>query len=265
MSERTADAGDHFRTRSRSQNKKGLYALLVNQFPVFPASSIEREKGIRRTRTGLLILAVGTLFAWIPDIGGYGILILLVGAVLIVLSRTAFGPRHSRNAVLSVILSLSGFLAGILVAFTVGLIESAGLSSSSGADLFRIAFETAHASTITVTAVAGFAPILITFALQDRRGQILLMIAYVANLVAQIVIRFVMAGALSVYASEVIAAGRTLNGSSLSDFEARFSFLDILGAIPAVLYASAFFLAWSRITKGNTPELSATHHASAKT
>src|SRR3989442_13510 len=175
-----------FLAQSTSPGRLGIDSRAKNKVPVFPASSIEREKGIRRTRTGLQILAVGTLFAWIPDIGGYGILILLVGAVLIVLSRTAFGPRHSRNAVLSVILSLSGFLAGILVAFTVGLIESAGLSSSSWADLFRIAFATSHASTITVTAVAGFAAILITFALQDRRGQILLMIAYVANLVAQI-------------------------------------------------------------------------------
>src|SRR5213592_907352 len=57
----------------------------------------ERRKQIDRTKTGVLLLLIGTLIGWLPIIGVLGGLLVLIGAILVILGRKAFGAAHSRN------------------------------------------------------------------------------------------------------------------------------------------------------------------------
>src|SRR5256885_13761663 len=60
----------------------------------------ERRKQIGRTKTGVLLLLVGTLISWLPiPIGALGALLILIGAILVILGRKAFGAAHSRNVI----------------------------------------------------------------------------------------------------------------------------------------------------------------------
>src|SRR5437016_1254906 len=51
----------------------------------------DRQKQIGRTKTGLLLLLIGFLMGWLPRIGIIGGLLILVGAILVILGRKAFG------------------------------------------------------------------------------------------------------------------------------------------------------------------------------
>src|SRR5213596_4073501 len=51
----------------------------------------QRAGRIDNTKTGLLLLMIGLLIAWIPFIGAVGGIIALVGAVLVILGREVLG------------------------------------------------------------------------------------------------------------------------------------------------------------------------------
>src|SRR2546425_8991822 len=73
-----------------------------------------RRKQIDRTKTGLLLLLIGGLISWIPIIGLLGALLLLIGAILVILGRKAFGSTHARNVVIPVVLFFFGVVVGII-------------------------------------------------------------------------------------------------------------------------------------------------------
>src|SRR2546426_7874767 len=76
----------------------------------------ERRKQIDRTKTGLLLLLIGGLISWIPIIGVFGALLLLIGAILVILRRKAFGSTHARNVVIAIVLYFVGVLVWIIAA-----------------------------------------------------------------------------------------------------------------------------------------------------
>src|SRR5947209_16915521 len=76
----------------------------------------ERRKQIDRTKTGLLLLLIGGLISWIPLVGILGALLLLIGAILVIIGRKAFGSTHARNVVIAIVLYLVGILVGIIAA-----------------------------------------------------------------------------------------------------------------------------------------------------
>lgn len=73
-----------------------------------PPWEYERKKQIDRTKTGILLLLIGTLIGWLLIIGVIGSLLILIGAILVILGRRAFGPSHSRNVILSIVLFFVG-------------------------------------------------------------------------------------------------------------------------------------------------------------
>src|SRR5207247_2669532 len=82
----------------------------------------QRAGRIDNTKTGLLLLMIGLLIAWIPFIGAVGGIIALVGALLVILGREAFGQEHARNVILSIILFFVGI--GILIVSVIVLFFS---------------------------------------------------------------------------------------------------------------------------------------------
>ncbi|HYY48795.1 MAG TPA: hypothetical protein VFA17_08970 [Thermoplasmata archaeon] len=111
--------------------------------PGYSYGDPERQKQINRTRTGVLLLLIGSLLSWIPFVGLLGGLMTLIGAILVILGRKAFGATHARNVVWSIVLF---FLAIIIVA--VGAIAVMGSAFAGGSNV-------APASLLIVAAIGG--------------------------------------------------------------------------------------------------------------
>src|SRR3989454_7873361 len=88
----------------------------------------ERRKQIDRTKTGLLLLLIGGLISWIPIIGVFGALLLLIGAILVILRRKAFGSTHPRKRVTGVVLFFVWFVLWIIARV---LFAASGISAVS--------------------------------------------------------------------------------------------------------------------------------------
>ncbi len=92
-------------------------ANLPGTSPEFaPARDYDTQRMIDRTKTGVAFLAVGAALGWLPAIGLLGGLLALVGAILVILGRDAFGEKHARNVGIAIALFIIGFLGGLILA-----------------------------------------------------------------------------------------------------------------------------------------------------
>src|SRR5947208_2330975 len=71
---------------------------------------------IDNTKTGLLLLIIGLALSWIPFIGAIGGLVALIGALLVILGREAFGREHARNTILALVFFFLGIIPALLYA-----------------------------------------------------------------------------------------------------------------------------------------------------
>ena len=218
----------------------------------------ERTKQVDRTRTGLLLLLVGTLISWVPIIGAVGGLIVLIGAILVILGRKAFGPIHSRNVVISIVL----FFVGLIILFVGGLIL--GLAIATGfvggtptQASIEAAFNNALILLVVGSVVAGLANVFFSYALQIQIGKILLWAGYAASVAVQIAVFVVIRGTIAQLLVTMFPGGTydpTAAAAAAASFQAQVSGLGLLSAIPALLFAAAYYLAWTRVNKGEIPE-----------
>jgi len=190
---------------------------------------------IDHTKTGLLLLIIGLALSWIPLIGAVGGLVALIGALLVILGREAFGREHSRNAILALIVFFVGIgvtIVGSVLLFFLAFSFRAGTSS--------IVQPFAWFGVVSVVggAVTGISEVLLTYALQLSTGRILLWTAYAAS----IAISFV----------NLLFILPIFNGTGGFFFPAIFV-TAFLGIIPAMLYAVAYYLARQRIVHREIP------------
>lgn len=214
-----------------------------------PPYEYERTKQIDRTKTGVLLLLIGTLLSWIPfGVAIIGYILIFVGAILVILGRKAFGATHSRNVVISIVL----FILGVIVAFAVAVIVAlsnlpsivtpgGGMSQPA---VLQAAMSAGLAGGIAVALVIGIAEILFIYGLQVQTGRLLLWAAYGANLALSI--------AIYVVISPLVPGIQTsVNYDAVSGQQAT---LELLRVIPVALFVAADYLAWSRINRGEIPE-----------
>lgn len=211
----------------------------------------ERTKQVDRTKTGALLLLIGTLLSWVPFyVSIIGYLMLLIGAILVILGRKAFGSAHSRNVVISIVLFVVGcvvFLGVVLVAAISNIAGSIG----PGGSLVQVtpAFEAASfASTllglIVFAGIVGIAEVLFTYELQEQPGRLLLWAAYGASIAVAVAVYAI----VSPYASGVV---------TITDYDAFVTMAatyQLLNVIPVALFTAADYLAWSRINRGVIPK-----------
>ena len=74
-----------------------------NPYYQYAAGYLEtaRATGIERTKTVLLLIPVGFFIGWIPLVGVVGGIPELVGGIMVILGRHAFGREHARNVMWS--------------------------------------------------------------------------------------------------------------------------------------------------------------------
>jgi hypothetical protein len=195
----------------------------------------QQASRIDHTKTGLLLLIIGLALSWIPLIGAVGGLVALIGALLVILGRGAFGREHSRNAILALIVFFVGVgvtIVGFVLLFFLAFSLRAGPSS------IVQPFAWFGIVSIVGGAVTGISEVLLTYALQLSTGRVLLWTAYAASIAISIV--------------NLVFILPIFNGTGGFLFPAIFV-TAFLGIIPAMLYAVAYYLARQRIVHREIP------------
>jgi len=220
-----------------------------------PPWEMERRKQIDRTKTGILLLLIGSLLSWIPFINFVGGLLLLIGAILVILGRKAFGPAHSRNVVASIVVFIVGIVGGFVVGFAFAitvLTISPGSPASVVAETIRSAFNTLLIGTIVVTAISSIGSILFTYALQTQLGRTLLFAGYGASVAITIATFAIVSSALDALITDVIASGN-VDPLAVAALQTQATGFALLNVIPSAIFAAANYIAWSRINRGEIP------------
>ncbi len=206
----------------------------------------ERTKQIDRTKTGIFLLLIGTLLSWVPfpiDLIGY--ILLLVGAILVILGRKAFGETHSRNVIISIVLFFVGILVAITIAVIVALSNFSSFITGGGPTPAALAsaINAILIGGIVGAAIIGIAEVLFTYGLQAQTGRILLWAAYGANVALSV----------AIYAIISPLLGGIVTQSDYNNLFGQRATLQLLNVIPAALFAGADYLAWSRISRSEIP------------
>ncbi|HEV2120715.1 MAG TPA: zinc ribbon domain-containing protein [Candidatus Bathyarchaeia archaeon] len=217
---------------------------------------------VSRTETGLLLLIFGILLGPIPYVNFIGGILAIIGAILVILGRQAFGMRHSRFVILSLILYLVGLAIAIVNTFAfVFSLVSASLASGTSTSIgqyFSTAFNEFLIVAIVASAVSGIAVLLFTYALQTSTGKLLLWTGYVASLVTGILVFYLVSQALT-NAIQQATSGNPANTlsliTSLQALQGQVQLLGLLALIPATINATAYYLVRSRIRSGELPEV----------
>lgn len=226
--------------------------------PVYPSPyDADRNKQVDRTKTGLLLLLIGTLFSWVPFVGAIGGLIVLIGAILVILGRRAFGPAHARNVLASIALFFVGIIILFIGGFVLGFSLAAGLLGGTPTQAaIEAAFNNFLILLVVGSAVGGLGSVFFSYALQNQTGKMLLWAGYAASVVVQVVIFVVIRNTIAQFVAAMFPGGAydpTAAAAAAASFQAAVSTWSLLSAIPSLLYAGAYYLAWNRVNKGELP------------
>ncbi len=219
--------------------------------------TFRHQTQIDRTKTGLLLLIIGVLLAPVPYIGVIGSLLSLIGAILVILGRNAFGPKHSRNVIWAIVIYIVGgvifFIGGIVYAFEVisdARLANGDLSVFSAA--LTSAFQDLLIAAFIGSIVIGIAHVLFTYAIQNKNGRILLWTAYASSLAFGIISAILVTQSLSTAVQQSVVGG-VYDPTPLQNLRNQLQVFGLLGFIPAALWSTALYLVWSRIGRGELP------------
>jgi len=204
----------------------------------YPANywEVVRTNKINNSLTGLLLLVIGVLIAWIPFAGFIGGIVGFVGGILVLVGREPFGADHVRTTTLALIFFVVGIavtIFGFFYALAYGISSALGGGSTSVVVLFGIVF-------LIGGAIFGLAEVLLTYSLQRSNGHTLLWIAYGISIFLGLVNLFVIPFGSGGFWTLYFGTGVAL-------------FTGFLAAIPAALYGTAFYLARERIVRHEIP------------
>lgn len=216
--------------------------------PAMPTpEDFARQKQIDRTRTGLLLLFIGVLLSWVPYVSFAGIIIVLVGAILVILGRKAFGPAHSRNVLIALALFVGGIVG--LVAVLVLLVNAIITTVVPTTPEEVLALMTTYIPALLVIGgISGLSYPLLAHAVSSRTGQILLWVGYAATLGILVVTYITLIG--------IFEAAAAVTGDPfgfLTAFLTAFLTIFLLFVVSSVLYAVGYYLAYSRVKRGEIP------------
>ena len=204
----------------------------------YPANywEVARTGKINNTLTGLLLLVVGVLISWIPLVGFIGGIVGFIGAILVLVGREPFGAEHVRNTTLAIIFFVVG-IAVTIFGFFYALVYSAASGIYGGPTsivaLFSLVF-------VIGGAIFGLSEVLLTYSLQRVVGRQLLWMAYGVSIALNILNLLITPLSGGLFSTLFFGNGLVL-------------FTGLLSAVPAAIYATAFYLARERIVRHEIP------------
>lgn len=193
--------------------------------------------------------------------GIIGGIIVLIGAILVIIGRKAFGPAHARNTILSIVIFVVGIAVAIAGSIAFALtVASTIIANSSGGTVNTTALGQALSSSFTTllvlaaigAAISGIAVVLFTYAIQKNLGRVILWTAYAASIVISIVTFIIVSPLLANVVSQSFS-GTTFDLTPFNNLQSQVRVLNLLAFIPAIIYGTAIYLAWSRVKSGEIP------------
>ncbi len=213
------------------------------------------QKAIDRTQVGIVLLAFGALLEWIPVISIAGSVLILIGAICVILGRSAFGAAHSRNVGIAVTLYIIGLIGSLVLAsYLLGALEGTAQLGSAGAPAAVVGlFNGFLIGGIIVGLLAGLGTVLFLWSLLDTKGKVLIWASFFASFAILFVVWLVIIGQVGSAVSAAFAANPPDPGPLVA-LDDQVRALDPLKAIPDLLMVGAAYTAWSRIERGVIPK-----------
>lgn len=181
---------------------------------------------------------IGYLISWIPFIGGLGGIVVIIGAILVIIGREAFGHAHARNVIVAIIVWIVGI--AILIATIIAIFIAAFTSAITNPGS-RIAVPLEYTVILLIAAaIEGIASVLLTYELQNNIGRALLWTAYVLGIVLGIVNGF-------------LIVPQFAGTRGLFQVSGAFVITGLLAAPSAIMYGVAFYMARERIERKEIP------------
>lgn len=213
----------------------------------------QMDKKVSQTMTGLLLLIIGLLLGWIPYILYIGGILELIGVILIIIGRDAFGVRHGKYVIYAVVIYVTGFAAEFILGFSFGVtITSAtlgGVTPHNALATIMQAFESLLWGSLVVSAVLGISTVMLVYQLEEANGRMLLWVAFAAQIAAGTA-GIIIIGPLISHAIALAFASSPPDLTPILNLDNELTSLRILNAIPSVIFAFAYYLAWKRIKPG---------------
>jgi hypothetical protein len=101
------------------------------------------------------LLLVGSLIDWIPFIGGLGTLCIIIGVILVILGRKAFGSEHRRNVVISILLYIVGLVVIFAAVVVVFVTAVTGLPQGATRQQIAAALQPAITNSLYIVVAGG--------------------------------------------------------------------------------------------------------------
>jgi uncharacterized membrane protein YsdA (DUF1294 family) len=150
---------------------------------------------------------------------------------------------------------LSGGVAFALAVVTANLSNVTGggtVNTTAIGQSLSSSFNVLLIFTIIGGAIGGIAEVLFTYAIQKQNGRILLWIGY-AVAIAVSIVNFIIISPLISNAVSQSFSGTTYDPTPLANLQSQLQLLGLLNFIPAIIFATAIYLAWSRVNRHEIP------------
>ncbi len=209
----------------------------------------------RRANTGLVLLLVGVLLAWIPYVDLLGAALILVGVLFVYAGRRGFGPAHERSARRGAELFFVALIVGALaVAVFVGVAFDDAFSS--GATLAHVVSAIDLDLLVFVPVIVGLATVLrlgmvyLVSEIAGPRGRRWLWAGFAVGLVLSVATAAVVlthlptvtSSGATVTTDDGSKATVSLPGTVNDSLQTYLIWLSLAGFLPNLLYAEGYVL-----------------------
>lgn len=225
-----------------SKRKPGLYG--------YTGTLKYSDRGVNRTELGLLLFAIGLFIGWIPYINYLGAFLVFLGAIFILIGRSAFSAQHDLYALLAFILVILSFIIYFVMDLNLGAsIVSIVVSStplSQEVTRLDIAFNAYLLFFIVFSFLSGLSYILFTYGLQDKVGKMMLFTAYGLTIVISVIMYIAIVPIVHNAFLQIIAHPGSASAVGAS-MQGKITLYGLLGVIPDFILGVAYLHARSLI------------------
>ncbi|MCL4331928.1 MAG: zinc finger Ran-binding domain-containing protein [Candidatus Thermoplasmatota archaeon] len=253
----TGHAGLQSNTAPTPKQDGGIPASETSYYAKIGESRMKKE--VDRTRTGLLLMTIGIFLSWIPLILYLGDLAIFVGAILMILGRNAFGEKHRTSVMLAVLIFIIGIIAEVVVGiFILSGVFSAinqyrlgNISQSALGSQISGAFSSYLIATVALSVFIAISYLLLAWQIEDNLGKRLLMVGYVGLIAVSIATYMLILPDITSFTNSLSTLSSANQITSAADsLESKINNYKLLGAIPNIIFAVAYYIAYKRVELG---------------
>ena len=197
----------------------------------------QRREQVDRTGSGLLVMAIGFFLSWVPFVGAVGYLLEIIGAILVIMGRRAFGPKQARNVFWSIIIFIIGIVATVVTAITILFATFVNFSSPGSVSPLVNYFPLVD---LVWVGFIGFVEVLLIYEMELTTARLFLWLGLAGSLVTTTINLYVIPNITSGINANIFPV-LFLNG--------------LVSLTPAMFKGVAYLLARERIVHGEIPTL----------